>query len=87
MTNKQVSNKQVAAIVWESFGVPVFYICCGAITIYFFVMGPTSLGWFLLGKFTYSVAHFLFYWGSALLAALLGFAISVKLIFANWPDA
>jgi hypothetical protein len=80
-----MNNKQIAAIVWKSFGKPIIYACFGAITMYFFVMGPTTIGWFILGKFTYQAAHFIFYWGSALLAFLIGFTIMVK-VAANWPD-
>ena len=81
-----MNNKQIAAIVYKSFAEPLIYTCILSIVIHFFVMGPTSLGWFILGKYTYQVAHNLFYFGSALFAFIIGFTIMVKLIVANWPD-
>jgi uncharacterized membrane-anchored protein YitT (DUF2179 family) len=86
LKTKQVSNKEIAEIVWKNFGERLIFVCGVNIATYFFVMGPTSLGWFILGSFTYSVAHNLFYMGSCLLAFITGFTIIVK-IFMKLPES
>lgn len=85
---KAMSNKRLASTIWKKLGSPLVGAYVILSIIYFILMGctstgisgPTVLGTFLLGGYTYVVAHTLFYMGGCILGLVVGLAIALVVL-------